>query len=45
MNPYTLRLARTQDIADMRRIEVAAGERFLTLGMDLVANDDPPSAD
>ncbi len=44
MNPYTLRLARTQDIADMRRIEVAAGERFLTLGMDLVADDDPPSA-
>ncbi len=44
MNPYTLRLARTQDIADMRRIEVAAGELFLTLGMDLVANDDPPSA-
>jgi len=43
VNPYTLRLARIQDIADMRRIEVAAGEHFRALGMDLVADDDPPS--
>ena len=43
MNPYTLRPARTEDIADMRGIEVAAGELFRPLGMDLVADDDPPS--
>ncbi len=44
MSPYTLRPARTEDIADLRRIEVAAGEHFRALGMDLVADDDPPSA-
>ena len=44
MSPYTLRPARTEDIADLRRIEVAGGEHFRALGMDLVADDDPPSA-
>ena len=40
-----MRLARTQDISALQRIETAAGEIFRTLRMDLVADDEPPSTD
>lgn len=36
-----IRDARRDDVAAMRRIEVAAGRQFADLGMDLVAGDEP----
>ena len=45
MDPFALRLAKTQDIPALRRIETAAGEIFRALGMDFVADDEPPSSD
>ena len=38
-----IRLARHHDLARLQSIEVAAGEAFRTLGMDRIADDDPPS--
>ncbi|HUQ40280.1 MAG TPA: GNAT family N-acetyltransferase [Acidimicrobiales bacterium] len=38
-----IRPARVTDSAALREIERAAGERFRTVGMDAVADDDPPS--
>ena len=45
VDPYSMRLARAQDISAIQRIETAAGEIFRTLRMDLVADDEPPSTD
>jgi ribosomal protein S18 acetylase RimI-like enzyme len=39
-----IRLAQFDDIEAMRTIEVAAGALFRQVGMDAVADDDPPSA-
>lgn len=39
--PVMIRGARSADIPLMQEIEVAAGELFADLGMDLVAGDDP----
>ncbi len=38
-----LRPAREDDLARLREIERAAGRSFAALGMDLVAEDEPPS--
>lgn len=38
-----LRVAVPDDVEVLRGIEVAAGEPFRALGMDAVADDDPPS--
>jgi GNAT superfamily N-acetyltransferase len=37
------RLARAEDLTDLRRIELAAGALFATVGMDDVAGDEPAS--
>ena len=37
----TIRAARTDDLAAPVEIERAAGEAFRSLGMDVVADDDP----
>src|SRR5206468_7695746 len=39
----TIRLARSDDLASIVEIERAAGELFRSVGMDLVADDDPPT--
>ena len=39
-----LRAADTGDVEVLRDIERAAGELFRPLGMDLIADDDPPTA-
>jgi GNAT superfamily N-acetyltransferase len=40
-----IRAARDGDIAAMRAIEVAAGRLFAEVGMNFVAEDEPPSVD
>ena len=40
-----IRAATERDIPVLREIERAAGEAFRDLGMDLVANDEPPAAE
>ena len=40
----TIRAARADDVPSLIAIERAAGETFRALGMDLVADDDPESA-
>jgi GNAT superfamily N-acetyltransferase len=40
-----IRAARLEDLAEMVEIERAAGESFRSLGMDLVADDDPGSVE
>ncbi|MGY2128681.1 GNAT family N-acetyltransferase [Blastococcus sp. SYSU DS0617] len=40
-----IRPAREQDLPLLREIERAAGRSFAALGMDLVADDEPPSLD
>lgn len=42
MEPITIRALRVADVDDVRALEVAAGERFRSIGMDRVADDDPP---
>jgi GNAT superfamily N-acetyltransferase len=37
-----IRAARPDDVARLQEIEVAAGELFRTIGMDRIADDDPP---
>ncbi|UJR84331.1 GNAT family N-acetyltransferase [Sandaracinus amylolyticus] len=39
-----IRLARHGDVGRLQAIEVAAGEPFRALGMDRIADDDPPDA-
>jgi hypothetical protein len=41
----TIRLARSDDLAPIVEIERAAGELFRSVGMDLVADDDPPTVE
>jgi GNAT superfamily N-acetyltransferase len=41
----TIRAARTDDLALLVEIERAAGETFRSVGMDLVADDDPGSVE
>ena len=41
----TVRVARPDDLPLLVEIERAAGERFRSLGMDLVADDDPGSVE
>lgn len=43
--PFAIRPAVRTDVAAMRTIERAAGEAFRTLGMDPVADDEPPGPD
>ena len=40
-----IRPATPADFDDLARIEVAAGQLFRAIGMDAVADDDPPSGD
>ncbi|GIE98361.1 GNAT family N-acetyltransferase [Paractinoplanes rishiriensis] len=40
-----IRAARHDDVDTMRAVEVAAGRLFAEIGMDLVAEDEPPAAD
>lgn len=42
---WHLRPAAIDDIADLQALEVDAGRRFRALGMDEIADDDPPAAD
>lgn len=42
---WVLRLARADDVDAMQALEVDAGRRFRDLGMDEIADDDPPAAD
>jgi GNAT superfamily N-acetyltransferase len=42
---WHLRPAVIDDIADLQALEVDAGRRFRALGMDEIADDDPPAAD
>lgn len=42
---WSIRKATDRDIAAMQSIEVDAGTRFRDVGLDAIANDDPPSAD
>ena len=39
-----IRRATAADVAAMRRIECAAGEAFREIGLDVVADDEPPPA-
>ena len=41
--PGGVRAARGSDLPLLREVERAAGSLFAPLGMDLVAEDDPPS--
>jgi GNAT superfamily N-acetyltransferase len=43
--PFTIRTARVEELASLIEIERAAGEAFRQLGMGLVADDDPGSAE
>jgi GNAT superfamily N-acetyltransferase len=43
--PWRLRLAAIDDIPRLQALEVDAGRRFRALGMDEIADDDPPAAD
>ncbi|MDL5160609.1 GNAT family N-acetyltransferase [Actinomycetospora sp. Odt1-22] len=45
MDGPVVRPAVVDDVGALRDIEEAAGEPFRTLGMDLVADDDPPPAE
>lgn len=38
-----IRLARSNDLKRLQDIEIAAGGMFRALGMDLIADDDPPA--
>ncbi|MBF6183438.1 GNAT family N-acetyltransferase [Nocardia otitidiscaviarum] len=38
-----IRVATTEDLPTLQKIEIAAGEPFRSLGMLEIANDDPPS--
>jgi GNAT superfamily N-acetyltransferase len=38
-----IRTATADDVEVMRAIEVDAGERFRSIGLDVIADDDPPS--
>jgi GNAT superfamily N-acetyltransferase len=40
-----IRAARAGDVAALRAIEVAAGRAFAAVGMDFVAEDEPPPAE
>ena len=42
---WTLRVAVVDDVEAMRSLEVDAGRRFRDIGMDEIADDDPPAAD
>lgn len=41
--PALVRTARHDDLAAIQRVEVAAGALFTTIGMNAIAEDDPPS--
>lgn len=41
--PTSTRIARHDDLTAVQAVEVAAGALFSTVGMDAVADDDPPS--
>lgn len=40
-----IRTARADDLASLQAVEVAAGEAFRSIGMDAIADDEPPSID
>ena len=42
---WLMRLAVADDITAMQALEVDAGSRFREIGMDEIADDDPPAAD
>jgi GNAT superfamily N-acetyltransferase len=45
MTKWVLRPATTDDVGAMQALEVDAGRRFRDLGMDEIADDDPPAHD
>lgn len=40
-----IRRARTADLESLQTVEILAGEAFRALGMDSIADDDPPALD
>jgi GNAT superfamily N-acetyltransferase len=44
-NLLVIRFARAEDLPVLQEVEVAAGAVFRDLGMDMVADDDPPAID
>lgn len=42
---WTIRVGTADDVEALRQIELAAGARFREVGLDAIADDDPPAAE